>query len=129
MNIRAHHQRGIDRLTDAYRADPRFLALIIGGSVAKGFARHDSDVDFLIVATDEEFERRKSAHDPRNRLAIGQRDPRITEFRRLRDQLVRMRCSLQKGEVAFAVKLEVFHGREWGVGELGREGVREWGSG
>ena len=61
--IREHHQRTIDRLADAYRDDPRFVALIIGGSVAKGFARDDSDVDFMIVATDEEFERRAAERD------------------------------------------------------------------
>ncbi len=63
VTIRDHHQRAIDRLADAYRDDPRFIALIIGGSVAKGFARDDSDVDFLIVATDEAFERHLGAHD------------------------------------------------------------------
>jgi predicted nucleotidyltransferase len=51
MHIRDHHQRAIDRLTEAYQDDPDFPAVIIGGSVAKGFARADSDVDFLIVAT------------------------------------------------------------------------------
>ena len=61
--VRDHHRRAIDRLADAYRDDPRFVALIIGGSVAKGFARADSDVDFLIVATDEEFERRRAERD------------------------------------------------------------------
>ncbi len=63
MQIRAHHQRAIDRLADAYRDDPDFLGLIIGGSVAKGYARDDSDVDFLIVATDGAFEKRLSARD------------------------------------------------------------------
>ncbi len=70
MQIRDHHQRAIDRLTDAYRDDPRFRALIIGGSVAKGYARADSDVDFMIVATDDEFERRLSQRD----LFINRRD-------------------------------------------------------
>ncbi len=63
MPIRDHHQRAIDRLTQAYRDDPEFPALIIGGSVAKGYARADSDVDFMIVATDEAFERRLAARD------------------------------------------------------------------
>jgi predicted nucleotidyltransferase len=58
-----HHQRAIDRLTDAYRDDSDYLALIIGGSVAKGLARPDSDVDFLIVATDDVFQRRLDARD------------------------------------------------------------------
>ncbi len=63
MKILDHHQTAIDRLADAYRDDDEFLALIIGGSVAKGFAREDSDVDFMIVATDESFERRLDARD------------------------------------------------------------------
>jgi len=63
MEIRAHHQRAIERLADAYRDDRRFLGLIIGGSIAKGFAREDSDVDFLIVATDDAFEQQRSARD------------------------------------------------------------------
>ena len=70
MQIRDHHQRAIDRLADAYRNDPRFLGLIIGGSIAKGYARDDSDVDFLIIATDEEFEERLTARD----LFINRRD-------------------------------------------------------
>lgn len=63
MDIRDHHQRAIDRLVDSYRDDPEFPGLIIGGSVAKGFARDDSDVDFLIIATDDVFERRLAARD------------------------------------------------------------------
>ena len=70
MQIRDHHQRAIDRLADAYRDDPEFPALIIGGSIAKGFARPDSDVDFMIVATDESFARRMAARD----LFINRRD-------------------------------------------------------
>ncbi len=74
MQIREHHQRGIDRLADAYRDDPEFLGLIIGGSVAKGFARDDSDVDFMIIASDEAFERRLAARD----LFINRRD--LTDY-------------------------------------------------
>jgi len=70
VQIRDHHQRAIDRLADAYRDDPRFRGLIIGGSVAKGCARDDSDVDFLIIATDEAFEAHQSARD----LFINRRD-------------------------------------------------------
>lgn len=61
--IKAHHQSTIDNLISEYQHDPRFTALIIGGSVAKGCARDDSDVDFLIVASDEEYEDRKSRGD------------------------------------------------------------------
>ena len=63
MTLRDHHQRAIERLADAYRDDPAFDALIIGGSVAKGFARDDSDVDFLIVANDRDFADRWQRQD------------------------------------------------------------------
>lgn len=50
-------------LVNELRDDPRYLALIIGGSVAKGTARDDSDIDAYIVATDQEFaERRESGN-------------------------------------------------------------------
>ncbi len=70
MAIRDHHRRTIDRLADAYSDDPCFRGLVIGGSVAKGYAREDSDVDFLIIATDEEFERRRAVRD----LFINRKD-------------------------------------------------------
>jgi Nucleotidyltransferase domain len=63
MDILNHHRQTIQRLVDEYQNDPRFRALIIGGSVAKGCARPDSDVDFLIVATDDEFKDRKARGD------------------------------------------------------------------
>lgn len=53
-----HHQQTIERLTAHLQQDPNFLALIIGGSVAKGWAAENSDVDVMLVATDEEYARR-----------------------------------------------------------------------
>ncbi len=52
-----HHQQTVDRLTAHFEPDPNFLALIIGGSIVKGLARPDSDVDFMLVATPEEYAR------------------------------------------------------------------------
>ena len=63
MQIRDHHRRAIDRLADTYRDDPSFRGLIIGGSVAKGYALDDSDVDFMIIATDDVFEQRLAERD------------------------------------------------------------------
>ncbi|HEY7199973.1 MAG TPA: nucleotidyltransferase domain-containing protein [Candidatus Dormibacteraeota bacterium] len=56
--MRAHHQRVVQRLVDQFQDDPRFPAMIVGGSVARGWASDDSDVDVMLVATDEEFQRR-----------------------------------------------------------------------
>lgn len=49
-----HHRAAIERLTEAIRDDDRFRALIIGGSIAKGLAREDSDVDAVLVAAEGE---------------------------------------------------------------------------
>jgi len=72
--IRPHHQRGIANLVAEYENDNRFQALIIGGSVAKGCARDDSDVDFMIVATDQEYEKRQKTGD----LFINRKD--LTDY-------------------------------------------------
>ncbi len=68
--IRPHHQRAIQNLVSTYEKDDRFLAIIIGGSVAKGCARADSDIDFMIVATDEAYQYGKQQRD----LFINRRD-------------------------------------------------------
>ena len=53
-----HHQRTIERLIERFKDDPNYLALIIGGSLAKGYGNENSDVDFVLIATDEEYARR-----------------------------------------------------------------------
>jgi hypothetical protein len=55
--LRPHHERTIVRLVETFGDDPRYPALIIGGSVAKDRAGEYSDVDILLVATDEEYAR------------------------------------------------------------------------
>ena len=55
-----HHQRSVDRLIDRFQADPNFLALLIGGSLVKGYGDESSDVDFVLIATAEEYARRLS---------------------------------------------------------------------
>ena len=56
--MRAHHERTVQRIVAAFEADPAFPAVIVGGSVAKGWEREDSDVDILLVASEEEYARR-----------------------------------------------------------------------
>ena len=58
--MRAHHQRAVDRLREQYEGDPRYLALVLVGSVALGTETDASDIDHVLVVTDEEFERRKA---------------------------------------------------------------------
>ena len=55
-----HHRAAIARWSDHARDQPGHLALIVAGSLTKGYGRPDSDVDGLIVVTDEEMARRRS---------------------------------------------------------------------
>lgn len=57
--MKPHHKRAIEKLTDYLKLDYRYLALIITGSVAKGHERDDSDIDFVLVVSDEEYVKRK----------------------------------------------------------------------
>lgn len=56
-----NHTRAVERVRAHFSEDPRILALILGGSVAKGWAAPTSDVDILLVASDEEFARRSAS--------------------------------------------------------------------
>ena len=59
MTFLPHHQRTIDRLRDRFKDDAHTLALLIGGSLAKGYGDENSDVDFMLIVTDEDYARRQ----------------------------------------------------------------------
>jgi predicted nucleotidyltransferase len=58
-----HHQDTINNVIKKMKEDDKVLALIIGGSIAHGFAKEDSDVDIMMVVSQEEYERRFEADD------------------------------------------------------------------
>lgn len=51
----AKHKTLLTKLKRHLENDPKYLGLIIIGSLATGTARPDSDVDLCVIATDEEF--------------------------------------------------------------------------
>lgn len=57
MYLQPHHTQVIERLTAQFKDDPRYPALIVGGSLVKGWGGVNSDVDIMLVATDEEYAR------------------------------------------------------------------------
>jgi hypothetical protein len=59
----AHHRRVVETMVDRVRADPDVLALIVVGSVARGDARADSDVDAYLVVTPEALHGRRSRNE------------------------------------------------------------------
>jgi hypothetical protein len=56
--VHPHHQAAIERVTASLRGDPEVLALLLGGSIAHGFERAESDVDLLLVVSDADREAR-----------------------------------------------------------------------
>ena len=58
--ILPRHRETIQRVTEHFQADPRYLALIVGGSVAKRRALPDSDLDIMLIVSAEEFAERSA---------------------------------------------------------------------
>lgn len=56
--MRPHHERAISRLVEHFAEDETCLGVIVGGSVARGLEREDSDVDVMLVVTDELYRER-----------------------------------------------------------------------
>jgi hypothetical protein len=53
--MKPQHERAVRLLAEHFAVDDTCLGVIIGGSVAKGLEREDSDVDAMIVVTDEVY--------------------------------------------------------------------------
>jgi predicted nucleotidyltransferase len=54
-----HHEESIENMSRELEPDQSLLALILGGSLAHGFARPDSDIDVTMVVSGEELRRRR----------------------------------------------------------------------
>ncbi|HWA85545.1 MAG TPA: nucleotidyltransferase domain-containing protein [Opitutus sp.] len=57
-----HHADSIRNLVSEFEKDSSVRALVLGGSIAHGFARTDSDIDVSIVVDAEEYRRRQREH-------------------------------------------------------------------
>lgn len=55
-----HHEESIQIMKEYFQRDNDVIALVLGGSVAKGEARPDSDLDGMVIVTDESYDKRKS---------------------------------------------------------------------
>lgn len=53
-----HHAASIQRVTEYFRTVPEVEALLLGGSIAHGFASPSSDIDLMIIVSDGEYEAR-----------------------------------------------------------------------
>ncbi len=62
-----HHQEAIEKFLDRYKADTTILAVLLGGSLAHGFAEANSDIDVAIIVDEIEYAKRKR----QNKLAFS----------------------------------------------------------
>lgn len=53
-----HHTQSIQNVTEYFQRDPQVIALLLGGSIAHGFETPGSDVDIMILVSDEEYRKR-----------------------------------------------------------------------
>ena len=51
-----HHEESLKILEDMFRGREEVIALVFGGSVAKGMERPDSDLDAMVIVTQEYFD-------------------------------------------------------------------------
>ncbi|HEY0603085.1 MAG TPA: nucleotidyltransferase domain-containing protein [Herpetosiphonaceae bacterium] len=58
-----HHEATIQRTIDYFRVQPNIRALLLAGSIAHGFAEESSDVDVLMIVSEEEHRQRTTAGD------------------------------------------------------------------
>ncbi len=54
-----HHQEALNRLVRIFEREDHVRALLLGGSIAHGFAQPDSDIDVSIVVDTQDFARRQ----------------------------------------------------------------------
>lgn len=59
----SHHEAAIARVIARFEPDPSVLAVLLGGSLAHGFASGNSDVDIMLLVSDDELAERQSRFD------------------------------------------------------------------
>lgn len=52
-----HHKKAIETVTSKLKQREEVLGVIIGGSIAHGFANEQSDIDLFLVLSDENYEK------------------------------------------------------------------------
>lgn len=55
-----HHKESLENLVRYFEGQEGVIALIFGGSVAKGTERPDSDLDAVIIVTEKRYEKQKA---------------------------------------------------------------------
>ena len=58
--MQQRHRDAIERWAEAGAGDDEVLAVVVAGSLTKGYGLADSDVDGFVIVTDEAFARRRA---------------------------------------------------------------------
>jgi len=53
-----HHTESIQNVKEYFQRDPEVLALLLSGSIAHGFQSPTSDVDIMIILSEQDYQRR-----------------------------------------------------------------------
>jgi hypothetical protein len=61
LQMQAHHAATLARVVEHFQQEPEVLGLLLGGSLAHGFARPESDVDVMLVVSEADYERRQQS--------------------------------------------------------------------
>ena len=56
-----HHRDAIERWAETAADDDEMVAVVVAGSLTKGYGLPDSDVDGFVIVTDEAFARRRAS--------------------------------------------------------------------
>ena len=54
-----HHEEAVNELYKYFSGRDEVIALVFDGSVARGDERADSDIDAMVIVTDEDFKKRE----------------------------------------------------------------------
>jgi predicted nucleotidyltransferase len=56
--MKPQHERAVQKLVEHFAPDETCLGVIVGGSVAKGLAKNDSDIDVVLVVSDDLYRKK-----------------------------------------------------------------------
>ncbi|KAH8878825.1 hypothetical protein GQ53DRAFT_673350 [Thozetella sp. PMI_491] len=71
-----HHSEAIEKVTEYFRADPEVQALLLSGSIAHGFESETSDIDILIVVSEDDYQGRIQS----GRLGFYSKDSALCDY-------------------------------------------------
>lgn len=66
-----HHREAVKELISIFREKEGVIALVFGGSVAKHMEREDSDIDAMVIVTEEFYEKKRAVNCIAECISMG----------------------------------------------------------